>query len=53
MAYHPQTLAYNSSLQRDEYAAIGLDPQLNPVYPMRYDGLEVKRPDLEQALSLP
>jgi hypothetical protein len=46
-------LVYTSPLQGDEYAAIGFDHQLNPVYPMRYDWKELKRPDPEQALLLP
>jgi hypothetical protein len=37
----------------DEYAAIRFDDQLTPIYPLKYYRAELKRPDLEQALSQP
>jgi WD domain, G-beta repeat len=53
IAYQPQKLVYNSSLQGDEYAAIRFDNQIGPVYPLKYYRQVLKRPDLEQALLLP
>src|SRR5215468_596101 len=53
LAYHPQKLVYNSSLQGDEYAAIRFDKQPYPVYPLRYYRKELKRTDLAQAFFLP
>jgi WD domain, G-beta repeat/AAA domain len=53
LAYHPQKLVYNSSLQGDEYAAMRFDKQPYPVYPLRYYRQELKRTDLPQAFFLP
>ena len=53
LAYHPQKLVYNSSLQGDEYAAIRFDKQPYPVYPLQYYRQELKRTDLAQAFVLP
>lgn len=53
LAYHPEKLVYNSSLQGDEYAAIRFDQHLRPVYPLVYYRQKLKRPDLAQAFLLP
>jgi WD40 repeat protein len=53
IAYHPQKLVYNSSLQGDEYAAIRFDNQLSPVYPLNYYRKELKRADLARDFLRP
>jgi len=54
IAYHPEKLVYNSSLQGDEYASIRFDNQLRPVYPLEYYRNKLKREeDLSSAFQTP
>jgi WD domain, G-beta repeat/AAA domain len=53
IAYHPQKLFYNSSLQGYEHAAIRFDNQLSPVYPLKYYQRELKQADLARYFLRP
>lgn len=51
IAFNPEKLFYNSSLQGDEYGAIRFENRLSPLYPLEYYRKDLKRGDLDKALQ--
>ncbi len=43
LAYHPEKLVYNSSLQGDEYGAVRFNNQFRTLYPLEYYREKLKR----------